>query len=280
MRVKDEESWLELSIRSLAPVADEILVGDNGSTDRTLEILEALKAISPEKLRLFHHPDLGIRELTNRLLEETRFRWILRWDADFVARTEGPFSLDSFTAWLFSLDPRRYHFVYIPMVELYGDLVHQRPGSGIRTDGHGFVASLALRYVDDAVGLEAPRVPRWYRVLRAPYAPWFHVDVKPLRRMLLSWLWKRYLMDPRRPKAEAFPAYRDRIVPELFGTASLEEAARRFSERAFRELVPYDRDRFGDYPTLLKPFLEQPTYRLLYQDGQIVGREEGDAACT
>ncbi len=278
MRVKEEETWLELSIRSLAPVADEILVGDNGSTDRTPEILEALHHELPDRLIVLECPDLDIKDLTNLLLKRTRFRWVIRWDADFVARTEGPFSLQAFKAWLLSLDPRRYHFVYVPMVELYGDLEHQRPGLGIRADGHGFVASPALRYVFDAAGLESPRIPRWYQVLCYPHPPWFHVDVKPLKRMFLSWLWKRYLVDPTRSRYPTFQAYVETELQRHWCGRRLEEAAAVWGASAFRELLPYDRDRCGDYPTLLKPLLEQPRYRLLYQDGQIVGREEGSCA--
>src|SRR5437660_4196318 len=36
--VKDEEEWIELALRSVGTIADEIIVVDNGSTDRTVEI--------------------------------------------------------------------------------------------------------------------------------------------------------------------------------------------------------------------------------------------------
>jgi glycosyltransferase involved in cell wall biosynthesis len=280
MRVKDEETWLELSIRSLAPVADEILVGDNGSRDRTRDILEGLRQEWPNRLLFFHRPDLDIRDLTNFLIERTRFRWILRWDADFVARTEGPHAIRSLRETLLSLDPRRYCFAYLAMLELCGDLFHQRPGTATRADCHGFMYSDHLRYVYDPTGYEAPAIPRWYKVLRFELPTFFHLDVKPTRRMFLSWLWKRFLTEPERHRYPGFEAYVETQLKQRWGGNSLEEAAGLWAASAFRELVPYDRERWGDYPTLLKPFLEEPTYRLLYQDGQIVGREEGDPACT
>lgn len=272
MRVKDEETWLELSIRSLAPVADEILVGDNGSTDRTRDILEGLRQEWPDRLRLFHVPDLDIRDLTNFLIERTRFRWILRWDADFVARTEGPYAIRSLRETLLSLDPRRYCFAYLAMLELCGDLFHQRPGTATRADCHAFMYSDHLRYVYDPTGYEAPAIPCWYKVLRFELPTFFHLDVKPTRRMFLSFLWKRFLTDPEWRRYPGFEAYVETQLKQRWGGNSLEEAAGLWAASAFRELVPYDRERWGDYPTLLKPFLEQPTYRLLYQDGQIVGR--------
>ncbi|MFN3476532.1 MAG: glycosyltransferase [Candidatus Methylomirabilales bacterium] len=280
MRVKDEETWLEPSIRSIVTVADEIIVGDNGSMDQTLEILEALQKEFPERLIVLRRPELDIKDLTNLLIEETRFRWILRWDADFVARTEGPSAITALRAWLLSLDPRRHWFAHLPMIELYGDLTHQRPGIAIRQDCHGFTYSPALRYVYDRVGLEAPLIPRWYRVLSYERPTFFHVDVKPARRMFLSLLWKRYLTDPARNRFLSFEAYVERELKTRWDGHGVEQAAAVWAMEAFRELIPYDRDRFGDYPTLLKSFLDQPFFRLRYEDGQIVGRDEGRRPCT
>jgi hypothetical protein len=62
-------------------------------------------------------------------------------------------------------------------------------------------------------------------------------------------------------------------LKERWEGRGINEAAALWAASTFRELVPYDRDRFGDYPTLLKPFVEKPTYRLLYENGQIVGQQ-------
>lgn len=274
VRVKDEEEWLAVSIRSIQDVADEILVGDNGSTDRTLDILRQLQREMPDRLRLFSEPHLDIRDLTNFLIDRTRWRWVIRWDADFVAQTAGPNAIGALRAWLAGLDPRRYAFVHLRMIELCGDLWHQRRESASRADCHCWTYSDSLRYVYDRVGYEAPKIPRWYRVLRYETPTFFHVDVKSSRRMFLSFLWKRYLADPGGRRLGSFEAYVEAELHERWGGKGIEAAAAAWALPVFQQLRPYDRERFGDYPTLLRPFLEPPRHRLLYEGGQIVGRTE------
>lgn len=273
VRVKDEETWLSASIQSIANVADEIIIGDNGSTDRTPEILTKLKRELPDRLIVLKRPELNFKDLTNALVERTRFRWVIRWDADFVARTDGPQSISHLRKWLFDFDPRRYVCAHLRMIELCGDLFHQRPKTASRADTHCFTYSDSLRYVFDRAGHDAPKIPQWYRVLWYETPTFFHVDVKPIERMFLSFLWKKYLTDPERDRYSTFDAYVEAESKARQQGTGIEEAATVWAASAFRDLIPYDRNRFGDYPTLLKPFLENPPYRLLYEDGQIVGQE-------
>ncbi len=278
VRVKDEETWLAVSIRSIATVADEIIVGDNGSTDRTPEILTELKKELQDRLIVVRRPELDIKDLTNVINDRTRFRLVIRWDADFVARTDGPQSISHLRKWVFGLDPRRYWCAHLRMIELCGDLFHQRPISASRADAHSFTYSDSLRYVYDRVGHDAPKIPRWYRVLRYEIPTFFHVDVKPVRRMFLSYLWKRYLLDPDRGRYPRFEAYLETILKEQWEGQGIDEAAPSWAATAFRELVPYDRNRFGDYPMLLRPFLDKPLYRLRYEHGQILAQQKLETA--
>ena len=144
----------------------------------------------------------------------------------------------------------------------------------MRTDCQCFTFSQGLRYVYDPLGLEGPLVPFWYRVLQYETETFFHVDVKPTVRMFLSFLWKQYLVLPDRDRFPNFDGYLSQKVQEDSNGKAIEEMAKLWSFDHFRELVHYDRDRFGDYPSLLKTFLNNPKYRLLYKDGKIIGREQ------
>ncbi len=273
VRVKDEETWLSVSIQSIAAVADEIIVGDNGSTDRTPEILRELQEELHGRLIVLRQPELDIRDLTNVLIERTRFRWVIRWDADFVGRTDGPQSMFHLRKWLSDHDPRRYFFIYPRMIEVCGDLFHQRPATATRADCHCFTYSDHLRYVYGWSGYESPKVPPWYRVLRYEIPTFFHVDVKPPQRMFLSSLWKQYLTDPERERYPGFETYLKTQLKEGWSTQEINEAASLWAGTAFQDLVPYDRERFGDYPTLLSPFLKKPIYRLRYGGSKIVTQQ-------
>lgn len=271
VRVRDEEEWLEPAIRSVAVAADQIVVGDNGSTDRTPEILRRLGQELGARLDVLTLPELDIASLTNVLLEQARYRWVLRWDADFVAHTDGPRDIRLFRGWLFSQDPRRFFLVYPRMVELAGDLFHQDPAHPVRSDAHCFVASSAVRYVYDSAGYESPSVPHWYRVVRFAAPCFVHVNVKSDERLYRSALWKRWLVDPARAAGESFDGFLRRAAGgdgEVF-----RQSARKWTETYCRGLRKVDTVLLPQYPMLLRPYLDRPAYRLVYRDGTVVGRQ-------
>jgi glycosyltransferase involved in cell wall biosynthesis len=74
--VCNEEKNLARCLRSVAPVADEIVVIDSGSTDRTVEIARALGA------RVVAQPWLGYVGQKNFALEQAAHPWVLSIDAD------------------------------------------------------------------------------------------------------------------------------------------------------------------------------------------------------
>jgi glycosyltransferase involved in cell wall biosynthesis len=278
VRVRDEEEWLEPSIRSIAVVADQILVGDNGSRDRTPEILRRLVGDLGERLAVLALPELDIATLTNALLEQVRYRWVFRWDADFVAHTDGPRDIRGFREWLLSRDPRRFFMVYPRMVELAGDLFHQDPASPTRSDAHCFVGSPSLSYVYDRAGYEAPRVPRWYAVERFETPCFVHVNVKSDERLYRSALWKLWLVEGGRTAGEPFAHYTRRVTDASAETFRL--AAREWALAYCRRLRPVDPTLLPRYPALLVPHVTQPTYRLIYRNGVVVGRQGPEAQRT
>ena len=56
LRVQNEDYWIELIIRTLAKVSEDIqiIVIDSGSTDKTIDILEALRK-ERIQLEVFRH---------------------------------------------------------------------------------------------------------------------------------------------------------------------------------------------------------------------------------
>ncbi len=296
VRVKGEEDWLEPCLLSIRGFADEILVLDNGAAPESREALDRLREPLGDRLRLERCPDLDLFQLSNLGLAKARFRWVIRWDADFVAHTSGPRDIRNLRRYLLELDPRRYYLVYVAAAELAGDLWHQFPDRRIRFDGQVHVASEAARYVAVPqslsppavaspdrilrpgptlrVTLESLRVPKFYQVLRWNEVAYFHVNVKSARRSLLGHFWLEWLGqgDFRAfPSLEAFALAQARA---RWGLSDLDEAADFFMGQYCRGLVPFDPDRCGPYPDLLRPFLDRPRYRVEYRERRIVGRTE------
>lgn len=278
VRVKDEEEWIEPAIRSIVGFADQIVVGDNGSVDGTPAILARLGRELVGLVELFSLPEADILALTNALIARTRYHWIIRWDADFVAQTSGPVRISLLRDWLMRLNPRRYYMIYLRMVELSGDFWHQDPTHPTRKDATCWTASPHLRYVYDAQGYEAPRVPRWYAVRQWETPCFYHLNIKSDQRLFLSHLWKRYLLDPRRSEYSGFGEFAERRCLAEFGNCDIARAARAWTTEYVKRLVPFDSGRYPDYPALIHAAVSRPRYRIMYEGGRIVGRQtmEGD----
>ncbi len=77
MIVKDEEAHLERALASAAPLVDEIIVVDTGSTDRSPEIAESFGA------KVFRHPwENDFAKHRNQALDHASGQWCLQLDAD------------------------------------------------------------------------------------------------------------------------------------------------------------------------------------------------------
>ena len=280
VRLKDEVDWIEASLRSLEGFADEIVVIDNGSTDGSLERVHALQRTLGLELRAEAAPELDHTALSNRALLRARFRWVIRWDADFVAHTSGPHALRGLRAALADW-PRWRHVCLHPMlVELAGDLAHQLPETRGRWDSHCLTYAAGLRYRTRLVpaggrrlAVESVRLPPWYAIARWEVPAIFHVDVKPARRMLLRHYWQAWWAEGPAASLEAYALARARREWEV---RDLDDAAAAYTRDYCRRLVPFDPAPWGGYPALLAPALADPRYRVLYRDGTVVGRSERD----
>ena len=77
MMVKNEEYFIEDAIKSALKVADEVVIVDTGSTDRTIEIIQRY----PVKLRHFEWND-DFSAARNETIKHSTSDWILVLDAD------------------------------------------------------------------------------------------------------------------------------------------------------------------------------------------------------
>ena len=278
VRARDEEAWIEPSLRSLEGFADEIVLVDNGSSDSTVERARALVGRLGLEVRIDSAPGLDHTALSNRVLELARFRWLIRWDADCVAHTAGPNALRELRRRLLELPPWRHVCIHPAAVEVAGDLFHRVPEIAVRYDAHVVTYSPALRYETAVtraggrpIAIEFLRLPRYYAIERWPTPAIFHVSVKPAWRMLLRHFWLEWWAE--RP-AMSLQEYALQRARKEWGAANLDDAAATFTARYCRRLVPFDPAPYGGYPALLAPALAERRFHVLYADGAIVGRSD------
>ena len=107
VRVRDEESKIYYALKSIYDIFDEIVLVDNASTDRTLNIARKFKAEEDQadKIKLYSYPFklarcgdehhdtpedsiYSIAYYTNWALSQCSRRYICKWDGDMVLRKE------------------------------------------------------------------------------------------------------------------------------------------------------------------------------------------------
>ena len=273
IRVKDEADWIELSILSIQDFADEIIVVDNGSQDGTIEKIKRLQNKLKIPLALYEQPSLNFTDLNNFALVKTNFHWVMKWDGDFVAHTSGENNISGLRERLLALDSRRYYFIYLRLINLNGDLLHQDSREQVHIEEYIHTYSSKAVFIHTGT-YEAIHTPKFYEVLfwYKPYI--FHINVKPARKMLKRFFWNSWLKLEGTSPHPKFEDYVQSQLPETFGTDSWDEAQQACILRASEYCVRYNQELFGPYPDLLKEHLKNPKYTLLYDGDKITGRLE------
>jgi glycosyltransferase involved in cell wall biosynthesis len=276
MATQDEQYVVALSIRSFLPLADEIIVVDNGSRDATKRIVQRLAERHPDKVRFFDRPDLpDLQHNRAFALTQARFEWVVRADSDYVCYTDGPLSVAGFREFVLSvgrgIEPE---VIWVPQVNVVGDFLHtgraMRPG--------GYRLNPERQYVLDVTSDPMPRVYRRFpgfgfvrrgrrettRFLGAmksmtwPQPLWMHCTIKSdmnfFRRSERTH-WREVGDYGRYPTLDS---YLGEILPSKYGTQSMELAAERYMrEQVLPHLEPYARRGVYAYPSLISEQLER-----------------------
>ena len=107
--VKDEEEMLPGCLASVRGLADDIVVVDTGSTDRTVDIARAAGAA------VYHHPWTGhFAEARNVSLDAARGDFVLVLDAD---ERLDPSAADAIRAIMAADVPTGPPTVYLPLID-------------------------------------------------------------------------------------------------------------------------------------------------------------------
>lgn len=249
----NEEDWIEPSLLSIKDLVDEYIVVDS-STDNTPERILEIRDSYGLNLKLYRVEWGDLVKARNLALRKSSYKWILHWDADFIASDEMPATIRKL---IDLLDPRRYYLVYWKYACLDVDLFHQNPKFPIHIEHWLFTYSPKLVY--KWVGI--------YDTLIAPlkyYKPVFINKILGLHlrtvrnpiRLLYKSLW--WMM--RREGLERKISIDDYVkmkIGKLYGTSSIHEAAEIHRRRLLSNLVRYDPKKYIDYPSILKYFVKK-----------------------
>jgi glycosyltransferase involved in cell wall biosynthesis len=282
IRTKNEE-WIDLSLRSVKEFADEIVIADT-STDDTPKRIRKVAEEYNLNVKFICLKDNSASPMSdtetytyqsNLALRNTTYRWIFKWDGDFVARTSGPCDIKKLRERILKLDPSKYYMIHLSYVNLHGDLFHTTPqGIGLSSEAHLFTYSPTLEF-KNMRRFERLSLPKYYKPLYIKDIYVFHLaTVKSSKYILYRRYWTdwREVNDYRR-----FPTLTDYVKYRLeldYGTSDLSEGEKIVVNGFCKKLIPYDKQKYGDYPELLKDELANPRYLVIYEGGKVIGRND------
>lgn len=273
--VQNEEDWIGPTLISLKDFADEFIIIDNGSTDRTMEIVNlVIREHGLKNVKIFQMPEANYYEVREVGLRNAGFHWFVRWDGDIVAHTSGPFTIQHLREKILGLPTNRFFVIYYPHVCLEGDLFHQLPNNELHIEDYIFTNSSDIRYPTSG-RFVSPLPPIYYKRLHWKESCSFHMkSVKSAKHYLFRYYrtdW-RDLGDYRQfPTLESYVTYR---VNKDFDIDELTKAEKHHMIEFCKKLVPYNKQRFGEYPELIKAKLFDLKYKIIYKNGKIIGRND------
>ncbi|MCS6934628.1 MAG: glycosyltransferase [Chitinophagales bacterium] len=193
--MKDEDTFLTTCLESLLDIVDQYILIDNGSTDNTLKILHEFKDKYGDKkdIVILHLPDKLLVEIVQIALTYVKHHWVLKWDGDMVAVTEGDQNLITLRKKI--IHQTRPVAYTLPRMNLCGDFFHVPKNFSVIDAGEPFLRTFnnAFRFFEDGGRVEHAIIPKYYRLTRVNYICSVHLSkIRPLlrliyREMYLDW---------------------------------------------------------------------------------------------
>ena len=272
IRVKDEEEWIAKSLLSLNEFADEVVVVNNNSTDRTLIEIEQVKKQLKYKLIVEDETSDDICKVSNHALSLTSYRWILRWDSDFIAYTSSKRNIKFLREYLLNLNPKKHYLIFPLTFSFAGDLSHVKTGKETNSEGYIHTWHPKLKYKKKGK-FESLQFPFFYKIKRLKEIYFVHIgSAKPIKKLLYRFFWLFWLKERR--KYFKIDDYIAHISHEKWNDLSPEKIA----IAKYRELIlpirKYDINEFGEYPQIMKEEVAIPKYKVVYKNGEPFTRSD------
>ena len=230
----NEEDWVDISLLSIRELVNEYIVVDS-STDNTPQKILELKEKHGLPIRLYRVNAGDLVFARNMVLEKAQYRWILLWDADFIATQK---LIKKVMELISRLSEDKCFLVYWKMVLLCGTPLHVCRNR-YHVEHWMFTWSDKLRYkwLDSVESLFAPLY--LYKVVNIDEPLGFHLSyVRSPKRLAMKIIWWRFKREADKfmrsgGSLEEFALIKAR---ELYGVDDLEELGRMFIREMVKEL--------------------------------------------
>lgn len=282
---KDEEYSLKFCLESLTHFADQIICVDNGSTDKTLQIMEEFKQGNQggKDIIVIDAKGLNLPEARNLGLKRVSRKWLLNCGGDFVFHTTG--DLDAKKLFSKLTKTRLRKSFRLGHVNLWGDLRHTSRLFKVFTLGEYYLVRFnrRVRFVEHG-RFDYLKFPRYYSRLVIDKPVFFHLNsLKSDFRLMYRncyFDWREKLGREGASVRETddlsdFKRFEERWRSERFDTSDVRSVKFRFQRQmAVAHYIKYDPSRYGDYPEVLEQALakDDSRFKVMYRDEEPITR--------
>ena len=274
---KDEEHNIPLCLESIAHFADQVICVDNGSTDRTHEHMEAFKNKYEKSINIhvIKAPHDSLKNARNKGLSKVNRKWLLNSGGDFIYHTTGPHAFKDFFQ---SISTSRWSQGWrLGFINLYGDLHHTYKRLKIYSLGENYLVKMNKKLCFREEGkFDYLFLPKYYLHRTYDFPVFFHLDgLKSDNRMIYRnayFEWRQLLNSASPGEAEAlnnFDKFYTLWKLELFETNDSKQLKFRFQRQlASLYYQPYDEQKHGTYPEIIKNYIsqEKERFKVVYKD--------------
>ena len=145
--MKNEERFLWFAVTSVISHLDKLLLWDTGSTDNTLEVVDALKFFYPDKIEVKKIKNFSPKDFAavrQQMLDETEADWIFMLDADEVWWDKSV----KRAVKVARKGMGKYESIVVPTVNMVGDVFHHQEEEAGRYKLAGRLGHYNLRLVN------------------------------------------------------------------------------------------------------------------------------------
>lgn len=274
--VYNEGYHLQIVLESLAEIANQIIVLDNGSNDNSLETARQfqIKHNHDCEIQVLEFPDHELVDLLNEGLKQVKYEWLLRWDGDFVN-----FDKSRFQELKSSLQKRKRPVALrLPYINLCGDYSHAFKPTAALYAGEYYLRSFnkKLNYKLIKGRLEVSVIPLYYRLQEEKLPYIIHLGhVKPIERILhrhiyMDWIDTKNNFPGLKGKYADIDLFRKDWISNVLQTENFLSAKFRFSRLLAVQCEPIDDSLKNSFPDLLKDFTKNhpQRYSVVYENGK------------
>ena len=148
--VNNEENFIWFAVMSVVDFVDKVLIYDTGSTDKTVEIIRAIREIKGDKIdfrKVGEVNDTGFPKVRQAMLDESKSDWILVLDGDEI------WWKDSIKKLIKVINEKgdKLDGIVVPMIVPVGDIYHFQEEAAGKYEILGMRGHYSLRAINKQI---------------------------------------------------------------------------------------------------------------------------------